>query len=163
LVRLGFARPGLFGLFGLLGKKEIMSRVILSLSVLLLATLTISCGSSSQLEGLTLGDIQIEGEHAEDVKADLEKALLSAGATLHQADQPNLVGTLTWEWAGEGETTYPTLIKIFMQSDPTEKRFTISSQYKVEQGAQPRDVTHYRGQLVERIVSRLAAQSRTAS
>ena len=140
-----------------------MSRVFLSLSVLLLAALTINCGSSSQLKGMTLGDIQIEGEHAEDVKADLEKALLSAGATLHQADQPDLVGTLTWEWAGAGETPYPMLVKIFMQSEPEEKKFTISSQYKVPQGAQPRDVAHYRGQIVERIVSRIAAQSRNAS
>ena len=139
-----------------------MSRVFLSLSVLLLAALTINCGSSSQLEGVTLGDIQIEGEHAEEVKADLEKALLSAGATLHQADQPDLVGKLTWEWAGE-EQPYPTLVKIFMQSDPEEKKFTISSQYKVPQGAQPRDVVHYRGHIVERIVSRIAAQSRNAS
>ena len=141
-----------------------MSRIflVLNLSVLLLATLAINCGSSSQLEGVTLGDIQIEGDHAEEVKADLEKALLSAGATLHQADQPNLMGTLTWEWAGE-EQPYPTLVKIFMQSDTEEKKFTISSQYKVPQGAQPRDIAHYRGQIVERIVSRIAAQSRTAS
>ncbi len=139
-----------------------MSRVFLFLNVLLLAALTVNCGSSSQLEGVTLGDIQIEGEHAGDVKADLEKALLSAGATLHQADQPNLVGTLTWEWAGE-EQPYPILVKIFMQSDTEEKKFTISSQYKVPQGAQPRDIAHYRGEIVERIVSRIAAQSRTAS
>ena len=137
-----------------------MSRVFLSLSVLLLAALAINCGSS--LEGVTLGGIQIEGEHAEDVKADLEKALLSAGATLHQAGQPNLVGTLTWKWAGE-EEPYPTLVKIFMQSDPKERKFTVSSQYEVPQGGQPRDVAHYRGQIVERIVSRLAAQSRSAS
>lgn len=137
-----------------------MSRVFLSLSVLLLAALAINCGSS--LEGVTLGDIQIEGEHAEDVKADLEKALLAAGATLHQADQPNLVGTLTWEWGGE-EQAYPTLVKIFMQSDTEEKKLTISSQYKVPQGAQPQDVAHYRGQIVERIVSRIAAHSRNAS
>ncbi len=139
-----------------------MSRVLLSLGVLLVATTAINCGSSSQLEGVTLGDIQIEGDHAEDVTADLEKALLSAGATLHQAGQPNLVGTLTWKWAGE-ETPYPTLVKMFMQSDPEEKRFTISSQYKVPEGAQPRDVAHYRGEIVERIVSRIAAQNRTAS
>lgn len=139
-----------------------MSRVFLSLCVLLLAALTINCGSSPQLEGVTLGDIQIEGDHAEDVKADLEKALLSAGATLHQADQPNLVGTLTWKWAGE-EQPYPTLVKIFMQSDAEEKKLTISSQYEVPQGAQPRDVAHYRREIVERIVSRIAAQSRKAS
>ena len=139
-----------------------MSRVLLSLGVLLLATIALNCGSSPQLEGVTLGDIQIEGDHAEDVQADLEKALESAGATLHEAGQPNLVGTLTWKWAGE-EQPYPTLVKIFIQSDPEEKRFTISSQYQVPEGAQPRDVAHYRGQIVERIVSRLAAQNRTAS
>ena len=139
-----------------------MSRVFLSFSVLLLVALTIDCGSS-QLEGLTLGDIQIEGEHAEGVKADLEKALLSAGATLHQADQPNLVGTLTWEWAGDSERPYPTLVKIFMRSDPEEKQFTILSQYKVPEGAQPRDIAHYRGQIVERIVTRIAAQNRKSS
>ena len=52
-----------------------MSRVLLSLGNLLLATIAINCGSSPQLEGVTLGDIQIEGDHAEDVQADLEKAL----------------------------------------------------------------------------------------
>jgi len=139
-----------------------MSRVFLSLGVLLLTALAVNCGSSLQLEGVTLGDIQIDGDHAEDVIADLEKALLSAGATLHQSDQPNLVGTLTWKWAGE-EEPYPTFVKIFIQSDPKERKFTVSSQYEVPQGAQPRDVAHYRGQIVERIVSRLAAQSRSAS
>lgn len=140
-----------------------MSRVLLSLNVALLAALTINCGSSPQLEGLTIGDIQFEGEHAEDMKADLEKALLSAGATLHQSDRPNLVGTLTWEWAGEKERRYPTLIKVFMQSEPEDKKLRISTRYSVEQGAQPRDVAHYRGELVERIVSRLAAQNRDGS
>ena len=139
-----------------------MSRVFLSLGVLLFTGLAINCGSSPPLEGVALGDIQIEGDHAEDVKADLEKALLSAGATLHQADQPNLVGTLTWKWAGE-EEPYPTLVKIFIQSDPKERKFTVSSQYEVPEGAQPRDVAHYRGQIVERIVRRLAAQSRNPS
>jgi hypothetical protein len=127
------------------------------------AALTLGCGSSANLEGLSLSEIEIEGEHAEDVKADLEEALRSAGATLNQPGEPKLKGTLTWEWAGEGAEPYPTLVKIFMQSEPEDRKLTISSQYEVPEGAQPRDVAHYRAQIVERIVSRIAAQNRPAS
>lgn len=140
-----------------------MSRV-LSITVLLFMALTLNCGgSSAELQGLSIGEIQFEGDHAEDVKADLEQALQSAGASLNQAGSPKLMGTLTWEWAGEGSEPYPTLVKVFIQSDPDERRFTVSSQYEVPSGAQPQDVAHYRGQIVERIVSRLAAQNRDAS
>ena len=141
-----------------------MGRVYLSLTVVLLAALTFNCGGSSpDLEGLAIGEIEFEGEHAEDVKADLEEALQSAGATVNQTGAPKLIGSLTWEWAGEGAEPYPTLVKVFIQSDPEDRKFTVSSQYRVPQGAQPQNVAHYRGQIVERIVSRLAAQNRDAS
>lgn len=125
----------------------------------LVAVVSTSCGSP-RLEGVTLGDIQLEGELADEFTAELEEALTSAGANLHQEGQPDLEGTITWEWAGEGGSRYPTLIKIFMQ-DP-EKRYTITAQYAVPEGAQPRDVSHYQDQLIDRIVSRIAAESRDA-
>lgn len=125
----------------------------------LIAAVSTSCGSS-RLEGVSLGDIELEGEHAEEFIAELEEALTSAGASLHQEGQPVLAGTLTWEWAGEGGTRYPTLIKVFLQ-DP-DKRYTITAQYAVPEGAQPRDVPHYQDQLIDRIVNRIAAESRDA-
>lgn len=140
-----------------------MSRLFLSFFVMILAALALGCGSGSQLEGVSIGEIELEGDHAADVKADLEAALQSAGATLNAPDAPKLQGTLTWEWAGEGAEPYPTLVKIFIQSEPQDRKWTISTQYKVPQGAQPQDVAHYRGQLVDRIVSRIAAQNRSAS
>lgn len=127
------------------------------LMVLFLAVVSMSCGSS-RLEGVSLGDIQLEGELADEFTAELEEALTSAGASLHQEGQPNLEGTLTWEWAGEGGSRYPTLVKVFLQ-DP-EKRYTITAQYEVPEGAQPRDVSHYQDQIIDRIVSRIAAESR---
>lgn len=141
-----------------------MNRVwLLPVSLLLLAALTLGCGPSANLEGVSLGEIEIEGEHAADVKSDLEEALRAAGAAINQPDQPTLKGTLTWEWAGEGAEPYPTLVKIFMQSESEDDKLTISSQYEVPQGAQPQNVAHYRAQIVERIVSRIAAQTRDRS
>lgn len=131
--------------------------------VLSLVGLCVGCGSSSELEGVSLGEIRLEGDHAEDVVADLADALTRAGAMLHQTGQPDLVGTLTWEWAGEGDTPYPTLVKVFLQTEPEEGGFTVMAQYRVAQGAQPQDVAHYRSQIVERIVERIAARSRSAS
>lgn len=140
-----------------------MGRLFLLTSLVFLALFMTGCGSSSQLEGLSLGAIEFEGEHADDIKADLEQALQAAGATLNASGGPKLVGKLTWEWAGDGAEPYPTLVKVFMQSDPEERKFTVSTQYKVPEGAQPQNVAHYRGQIVERIVARIAAQNRDAS
>lgn len=136
-----------------------MRSALSSLVVLLLVGLGSSCGTSSQLEGLSLGAIQLEGEHAEDFTADLEKALIDAGARLHEADRPDLVGTLTWEWAGEQASRYPTLVKIFMQSEPEERSLMVSTQFQVPRGAQPQDTAYYTRELIDRIVSRLAAQN----
>lgn len=126
------------------------------------AAFFVGCGSSPQLEGVSLGDIRLEGELAEEVTADLETALTDEGAMLHQSDEADLVGTLTWEWAGEGGSRYPTLVKVFMQSEPEEGGLTVSTRYEVPRGAQPRDVAHYQRELVDRIVRRIAAQHRGA-
>lgn len=118
------------------------------------------CGSAPALEGVSLGNIEFDGEHAHDVAADLEKALTAAGATVGQAGAPALNGTLTWEWAGEGETPYPTLVKVFIQSEPEDKNLTVTTRYAVAEGAQPRDVAHYRAEIVERVVGRIQSQNR---
>lgn len=122
-----------------------------------------SCGSSTRLEGVTIGNIQLEGEYAEDVTADLEEALAAAGASLNQSDAPDLVGTITWEWAGDKENPYPTLVRIFMQSEPAEGNFTVTARYEVDAGAQPQDTSRYRREVVERVVNRIAVQSRDAT
>lgn len=140
-----------------------MRRAFSLLAVGVLGGACASCGVTPELDGVTLGELQLEGDHAADVAADLEDALTAAGASVGQAGGPNLVGTLTWEWAGEGETPYPTLVKVFIQSEPEERRFTVTTRYEVAEGAQPRDVAHYRAQIVERIVGRIAAQNRDAS
>ena len=140
-----------------------MRRVLLFLVVLLFAGMCMSCGSSTQLEGVAIGEIQLEGEYAEEVTADLEKALAAAGATVNQPDAPNLVGTITWEWAGDKANPYPTLVKIFMQSQPAEGNFTITARYDVDAGAQPQDTARYKREVVERAVNRIAVQSRDAS
>ncbi len=137
-----------------------MRYALVFLFVVFFAGLSTGCGSPPELQGVTLGSIQFEGDHAAEVAADLEKALTAAGATLGESAGPNLVGTLTWEWAGEGETPYPTLVKVFIQSEPEEKRFTVTTRYAVAEGAQPRDVAHYRGEIVERIVGRIKSQDR---
>lgn len=140
-----------------------MKRVLLFLVVLLFTGMCMSCGSSTQLEGVAIGEIQLEGEYAEEVTADLEEALVAAGATVNQSDAPDLVGTITWEWAGDQDNPYPTLVKIFMQSQPAEGNFTITSRYEVDSGAQPQDTSRYRREVVEHAVNRIAVQSRDAN
>ena len=140
-----------------------MKRIDLFLLFLLIAGICISCGSSTQLEGVVIGEIQLEGEHAEEVTADLEKALAAAGAIVNQSDAPPLVGTITWEWAGAKENPYPTLVKIFMQSQPAEGNFTITARYEVDAGAQPQDTSRYMRAVVDRAVNRIAVQSRDAT
>ena len=140
-----------------------MKRVLLFLVVLLFAGMCVSCGSSTQLEGVAIGEIKLEGEYAEEVTADLEEALAAAGATVNQSDAPDLVGTITWEWAGDKENPYPTLVKIFMQSEPAEGNFTITARYDVDRGAQPQDISRYRREVVDRFVNRVAVQSRDAT
>lgn len=139
-----------------------MKAVLSVLAVLLFAGLSIRCGSSTELEGITLNKIRLEGEHAEDLNADLEKALAAAGATLGQSGQPDLTGTITWEWAGDKENPYPTLVRIFIQSEPKQENLTLTARYDVAKGAQPQNVVHYRREIVERVVARLAAQNRTS-
>ncbi len=139
-----------------------MNRLLLFL-VLLFAGMCLSCGSSTQLEGVAIGEIQLEGEYAEEVTEDLEEALAAAGAAVNQSNAPNLVGTITWEWAGEKEHPYPTLVKIFMQSQPAEGNFTVTARYEVDAGAQPQDISRYRREVVERAVHRIAVQSRDAT
>ena len=129
------------------------------LTVVVFAAACSRCGSSADLSGLTINEIRLEGEHADALNADLVAALIAAGATLNQSDRPDLVGTVTWEWAGEGETPYPTLVRVFFQSEPEEDGLTVTARYEVPQGAQPRDVAHYRSAIVDRIISRLAAQT----
>ena len=136
-----------------------MKRVLSFLTVLLFAGLSIKCGSSTELAGLAINKIQLEGEHAEDLNADLEKALGAAGATLNESGQPDLTGTVTWEWAGAKENPYPTAVRIFIQSEPKEDSLTLTARYEVARGAQPQNEAHYRRAVVERIVSRLAAQT----
>lgn len=137
-----------------------MRHALSFLVVVVLAGSCTSCGSAPALEGVSIGSIEFEGDHGDDVSADLERALTSGGAAVGQAGAPNLMGTLTWEWAGEGETPYPTLVKVFIQSEPKDKKFTVTTRYAVAEGAQPRDVAHYRAEIVERIVTRIAAQNR---
>ena len=137
-----------------------MKRVLSLLMVLLLAGLSIQCGSSSELAGVAINKIHLEGEHAEDLNADLEKALAAAGATLNQSGQPDLNGTVTWEWAGDEENPYPTVVRVFMQSEPKEANLTLTARYPVAKGAHLQNVTHYRRTIVERIVTRLVAQNR---
>lgn len=129
------------------------------LSVILVAGLFLQCGSSTDLSGLAVNEIQLEGEHAEELNSDLAAALTAAGATLNQAGRPDLVGTVTWEWGGEGENPYPTLVRVFLQADPEEDGLTVTARYEVPTGAQPQDVAHYRSAIVDRIMSRLAAQT----
>ena len=123
-----------------------MRRLRLFLVVLLFAEMCMSCGSSTQIEGLAIGEIQLEGEYAEELTADLEEALAAAGASVNQPDAPDLVGTITWEWAGAEENPYPTLVRIFMKSEPAEGDLKITARYEVESGAQPQDFSHYRRQ-----------------
>ena len=138
-------------------------RHVLSLLVcVLLAGLSLSCGSP-RLDGLALGKIQLEGEYAEELQADLEQALLDAGAVLNQSDKSTLLGTVTWEWAGDESNPYPTLVRIFLHSESEEDDFTLSRRYEVEQGAQPQDVAHYRRQIVSRVLAGFAAQMQDAS
>ena len=145
---------------GFTRKEGIMTRLFLFLVVLVFAGMCLSCGSSTQLEGVAIGEIQLEGEYAEEVTADLEEALAAAGATVNQSNAPDLVGTITWEWAGEKENPYPTLVKIFMQSQSAEGNFTITARYDVDAGAQPQDISRYRREVVERAVNRIAVQTR---
>ncbi len=140
-----------------------MKRVLLLLVLLLFAGPSINCGSSSQLDGVAIHEIQIDGEHAEDLKADLEKALLAAGATLNQTEQPDLIGTVTWEWAGDKENPYPTLVRLFIRSDPSQDNLTLTVRYEVAKGAQPQGVSHYRREIVKRVVRRMATQNRDSS
>jgi hypothetical protein len=140
-----------------------MRGIRLLLTGLLFAGLSISCGSSTQLEGVAIHEIQLDGEHAEELKGDLEKALLAAGATLNQSGQPDLIGTVTWEWAGDRENPYPTLVRIFLQSEPPEDDLTLTARYAVAKGAQPQNVSHYKRAIVKRVVTRLAAQIPDAS
>lgn len=140
-----------------------MKRVLLFLVVLLIAGMGMSCGSSTRLEGVAIGEIQLEGEYAEEITADLEEALAAAGASVNQSDAPDLVGTITWEWAGDKENPYPTRVKIFMQSQPAEGNFTITARYDVDAGAQPQDTSRYRREVVKRAVNRIAVQSRDAT
>ena len=135
----------------------------LSFLAAMIVVVVAGCGGAPQLEGVTLGSIQFEGDHAEDVAAELSTALAAAGATLGQSGAPDLHGTLTWEWAGEGETPYPTLVKVFIQSEPEEKKLTVTTRYAVDEGAQPRDLAHYRAEIVERIVGRIRSQNRSSS
>ena len=104
-----------------------MKRVLSLLMVLILAGLSIKCGSSSELAGVAINKIHLEGEYAEDLNADLEKALAAAGATLNQSGQPDLNGTVTWEWAGDEENPYPTVVRVFMQSEPKEANLTLTN------------------------------------
>ena len=85
---------------------------------------------------------------------------LAAGATLNQSGQPDLNGTVTWEWAGDEENPYPTVVRVFMQSEPKEANLTLTARYPVAKGAHLQNVTHYRRTIVERIVTRLVAQNR---
>ena len=139
-----------------------MKRALLFLTPLLLITgLSINCGSSTELAGVALNKVRIEGEHAEDLNADLEKALAAAGATLGQPGQPDITGTITWEWAGEKEKPYPTRVKVFIESEPQEKNLTLTAMYEVAKGAQLQNAAHYRRTIVERVVTRLAAQNKS--
>ena len=148
---------------GIKRREGIMKPVLLLLVVLLFAGLCMSCGSSTELEGVAIGEIKLEGEYAEEVTADLKEALAAAGATVNQSGAPDLVGTITWEWAGDKEHPYPTLVKIFMQSQPAEGNFTITARYDVDAGAQPQDTSRYRREVVARAVNRIAVQSRDAT
>ena len=138
-----------------------MKRVPSFLTILLLTGLSIHCGSSTELEGVTINKIQLEGKHAEDLNADLEKALAAAGATLNQSGQPDLTGTVTWEWAGDNENPYPTQVRVFIQSEPKEENLTLTARYSVAKGAQPQNLAHYKRTIVERVVTRLAAQNKS--
>ena len=137
-----------------------MKRVLLFLTVLLFTGLSINCGSSTELAGVAINKIHLEGEYAEDLNADLEKALAAAGATLNQSGQPDLTGTITWEWAGEKDSPYPTRVRVFVQSEPKEENLTLTARYEVAKGAQPQNLAHYRREIVNRVVGRLAAQNR---
>lgn len=140
-----------------------MKRVVLFLVALLFVGIYLGCGSSTELEGVSIGEIQLDGEHAEEVTADLEEALSAAGASVNQPDAPNLVGTITWEWAGDKDRPYPTLVKIFMQSEPAEGNFTVTARYEVDSGAQPQDIARYKREVVARAVDRIAVQNRDAT
>lgn len=100
-----------------------MKRVLLFLTLLLIAGLSFKCGSSSELAGLAINKVQLEGE------------LAAAGATLNQSGQPDLIGK--------------------------EDSLTPSARYEVAKGAQPQNVAHYRRAIVERVVTKLAAQNRS--
>ena len=141
--------------------KSFMKPVLVFLTLLLAAGLSIQCGSSSDLTGVAINKIRLEGDHAEDLNADLEKALAAAGATLNQSGQPDLTGTITWEWAGDKDSPYPTRVRVFVQSEPKEENLTLTAMYEVAKGAQLQNVAHYRRTIVGSVVARLAAQNQS--
>ena len=140
-----------------------MTRVAQFLIIFFYLGISLGCNSSTQLEGVSIGRILLEGELADEVTADLEEALTAAGATVNQPDAPDLVGTITWAWAGENGNPYPTLVKIFMQSQPKDGNFTVTARYEVDEGAQPQNTDRCRREVVERAVHRIEVQSRDAT
>jgi hypothetical protein len=139
-----------------------MRRTLLLTIALFVAGLCVRCGPAP-LEGVAFNEIQLEGDEADAVKAALGKALSSAGVTFNEPDAPNLVGEVTWEWAGEGDHRYPTQVEINLHSDPaSDDSMEAWARWAVEKGGQPQDVARYSAAIADRVVSVFSAQLRDA-